>query len=423
MHRKHIEIRAQQQESKDAKMGEIVEEPVQLESLNISLGSFSVCDPPSPQKVTYYYSRMSANNICFLYRVTTEESLYRCHPEAKGWPELLLTKEELDQHFRELSEDNIYWYKSRAGEETHSGVRYPDMDEFRRHWHVGTNVFFRYNDMRSTGIVVGRFVWEEMQDCSHLRLLLLLQMPTNKLLLSSEVTDLEIDPDVANNKEEVYIQGISLVGIVATLIANVTYLASVTPPRGFDSSPGHDGVAFASSMKLPTVFLFFNSIAFYSSVLAVVVMTAFIPIYGTAGEWGAIFLSSSLPVVLSLIAFYIAFMFSSWASLGSSWLKPFFITLLGIAMVLYVRFWAIELMEGHIDRHLRVMLRISPWEWYIKRASSSGSSVPGFLERCERSFKSIAESILSQRSVKTTSRSSKREQEKARFIFRAETRK
>lgn len=120
-----------------------------------------------------------------------------------------------------------------------------------------------------------------------------------------QVTDLEA-ADQSVNKEEVYIQGISLISVVATLIANVAYLASLSPIRGIDES--RQGVAVASNLPVPTVFLFFNAFAFYAAVLAVVLMTAFIPIYGTAGEWGAIFLSGSVPVVLSLVAFYVAYM-------------------------------------------------------------------------------------------------------------------
>ena len=97
-----------------------------------------------------------------------------------------------------------------------------------------------------------------------------------------QVTDLTAS-DQSVNKEEVYIHGISLISVVATLIANVAYLASVSPIRGIDES--RQGVAVASYLAVPKVFLFFNAFAFYASVLAVVLMTAFIPIYGTAGEW------------------------------------------------------------------------------------------------------------------------------------------
>lgn len=181
-----------------------------------------------------------------------------------------------------------------------------------------------------------------------------------------QVTDLEQSVERLEEKEEVYIQGISLISVVATLIANVAYLASVDPIRGSEADPKRQGVAIASRMPLPTVFLFFNAFAFYASVLAVVLMTAFIPIYGTAGEWGAIFLSGSVPVVLGLVAFYIAYMASAWAVLDS-WGTSLGLTLVGVLMVVYVRVWAVGLMRGNVERHLQMKARYSAWEWYKMR--------------------------------------------------------
>lgn len=184
--------------------------------------------------------------------------------------------------------------------------------------------------------------------------------------LVMQVTGLERPAERLEEKEEVYIQGISLISVVATLIANVAYLASVDPIRGSEADPRRQGVAIASRMPLPTVFLFFNAFAFYASVLAVVLMTAFIPIYGTAGEWGAIFLSGSVPVVLGLVAFYIAYMVSAWAVLDS-WGTSLGLTLGGILMVVYVRVWAVGLMRGNVERHLQMKVRYSAWEWYKMR--------------------------------------------------------
>ncbi len=87
---------------------------------------------------------------------------------------------------------------------------------------------------------------------------------------------------------------------------------------------------------------------------------------GTAGKWGAIFLSGSVPVVLSLVAFYIAYMVSAWATLDS-WKTSLGITFVGILMVVYVRFWAIKLMHGNVDRDLQILSRSSAWDWYNSR--------------------------------------------------------
>ncbi|KAG0608493.1 hypothetical protein M758_8G110000 [Ceratodon purpureus] len=323
-------------------------------------------EPPHPPKIKYYYSNVVAKNVSYIYRVVEEGDQLICYPEAKGWPRLTITNtEELEKNFKLLANHEIMSKKPDLASAPEQ-VRFPDLEELRSDWQVGTDVYFRYCDIRTPGKVVGRFVWRTPTNRGwekKLRLVLLLQLPTNELILSSQVTDLA-PSDQSTNKEEVYIQGISLISVVATLIANVAYLASVSPIRGIDES--RQGVAVASYLPVPKLFLFFNAFAFYAAVLAVVLMTAFIPIYGTAGEWGAIFLSGSVPVVLSLVAFYVAFMISAWAVLDS-WGTSLGISLVGVLMVVYVRFWAIELMHGNVDRELEIASRESAWEWYNGR--------------------------------------------------------
>lgn len=339
--------------------------------------------PPCTPIVTYYYSRKTVDNICYIYRVVRrcKESAggrdFKCLPEAQGWPEMHITADELKMHFLKLHDDSIF---SNSPQE--SQVLFPSLADLKK-WQVGVAVCFSLYNVRTTGLVVGRFVWNGKVPaaCScpttgvkskSLTLVLLLQTPTNKLLLSSEVVDLEIeDVEAMTTRGEVYIQGISLLAIVATLIANVTYLAMVNPPKGKEDGPEVLGA-------IPVTFTFFNSVAFYCSVLSVVVMTAFIPIFGTARQWGAIFLSGSMPVVVSLISFYIAFIISAWAVLDF-WVKPLGITLLGCFMVLYVYIWAIQLMHGHIEHDLCIQLHMTPWEWYVKR---NGSPPCGALGRC-----------------------------------------
>ena len=325
----------------------------------------------------------------------------RCFPEARGWPPLTMNEEDLERNFVLLQSRSICIHNpeecSSAGD-----VKFPNFDQFKE-WQLGRSVYFRHSGERTYGIVVGRFVWlsslvsiinnnNNLNPNPNLRLLVLIQKRTNKLILSSEVTDLEFDNgDMAKNREDVYIQGISLVGIVATLIANVTYVASVTPPRGLDAA--RDGVAFASHLSVPTIFLFFNAVAFYASVLSVVLMTALIPIYGTAGEWGAIFLSSSLPVILSLVSFYVAFMVSSWATMDS-WGGPLGMSIMGVIMVLYIRFWAVELMHGHVDRSLHIYPKKSPWRWYLERGGDAlWQRLPGRLDRFRKSFRTLTEVV------------------------------
>lgn len=245
----------------------------------------------------------------------------------------------------------------------------------------------------------------------------------------TQVTELE-ESDQSVNKEEVYIHGISLISVVATLIANVAYLASLSPIRGIDES--RQGIAVASYISLPKVFLFFNAFAFYASVLAVVLMTAFIPVYGTAGEWGAIFLSGSVPVVLSLVAFYVAYIVSAWAVLDS-WRTSLGITVVGILMVVYVRFWAIELMHGNVDRNLEIAARSNPWDWYYSRLRSGSeiiqeapvqqslSASKRFSKALSRVPTKIREFLLSptiwQLSVLGTVPESQKSRKKRKFLF------
>jgi hypothetical protein len=134
------------------------------------------------------------------------------------------------------------------------------------------------------------------------------------------------------------------------------------------------------------VFLFFNAVAFYASVLSVVLMTALIPVYGTAGEWGAIFLSSSVPALLSLVSCYVAFMISTWAVMDS-WAVPVGTTVMGVVMVVYIRFWAGELMRGHVESSLHIHPAISPWKWYLDRGGVS------HLARFRNSCKTLREIV------------------------------
>lgn len=301
-----------------------------------------------------------------------------------------MTEEELQRNLLQLRPEDVTTHN------TSSAVSFPDYEEFRN-WQLGRSVYFRHSGECTYGIVVGKFIWRstisESTSRSGLRLLALIRHRTNKLILSSEVTELHFDNgDMAKNREEVYIQGISLVGIVATLIANVTYVASATPPRGLD--PSRQGVAFASYHVVPKVFLFFNAVAFYASVLSVVLMTALIPIYGTAGEWGAIFLSSSMPAILSLVSCYVAFMINTWAIMDS-WVVPLGTTVMGVVMVVYIHFWAVELMRGHIERSLHIHPVVSPWKWYLERGDDAllQQSLPGRLARFRNSCKTLREIV------------------------------
>ncbi|KAG0608494.1 hypothetical protein M758_8G110100 [Ceratodon purpureus] len=347
-------------------------------------------DPPEPPAVRYFYSKTVAQNLSFLYRVISlpDQQTCRCYPEARGWPILTMTEEELERNLLQLRPEEVTIHNASGA------VSFPDYDEFRN-WQLGRSVYFCRGGERTYGIVVGKFVWRsaiaESSPASSLRLLALIRQRTNELILSSEVTELYFDNgDLAKNREDVYIQGISLVGIVATLIANVTYVASTTPPRGLNSS--RNGIAFASYLVVPKVFLFFNAVAFYASVLSVVLMTALIPIYGTAGEWGAIFLSSSVPAILSLVSCYVAFMISTWAIMDSV-IMPVGTTLMGIVMVIYIRCWAVELMRGHVERSLHIHPLTSPWKWYLERGRGETmvQRLPGRLGRFRDSFKTLRE--------------------------------
>lgn len=299
-----------------------------------------------------------------------------------------MTEEELERNLVLLRPDDATIHDALGA------VSFPDYDEFRN-WQLGRGVYFRRGGERTYGIVVGKFVWRSAiaeSSSASLRLLALIRQRTNELFLSSEVTELHFDNgDLAKNREEVYIQGISLVGIVATLIANITYVSSTTPPRGLDSA--QQGIAFASYLTVPKIFLLFNAVAFYASVLSVVLMTALIPIYGSAGEWGAIFLSSSVPAILSLVSCYVAFMISTWAVMDSVMI-PLGSTLMGVVMVVYIRFWAVELMRGHVERTLHIHPVKSTWKWYLERGGDvMVQRLPGRLARFRNSCKTLREMV------------------------------
>lgn len=128
--------------------------------------------------------------MSYIYRVVQEQSdKLVCYPEARGWPRLTLTsREELEKNFTLLVDHEIFASTEEgSGASTAPGqVRFPDLQELRLQWQVGSDVSFRHCEVRTSGKVVGRFVWRG----SLLRLVLLLQLPTNELVLSSQVRTL-----------------------------------------------------------------------------------------------------------------------------------------------------------------------------------------------------------------------------------------
>ena len=147
-------------------------------------------EPPPPPTVHYYYSNVVARNVSYIYRVVEDGDKRVCYPEASGWPRLTLSSaEELEKNFKLLVNHEIMSKEPDLA--TAPGqVRFPDMEELRLKWQVGSNVNFRHCDSRTPGKVVGRFVWRTSTGRGweqNLRLVLLLQLPTNELILSSQV--------------------------------------------------------------------------------------------------------------------------------------------------------------------------------------------------------------------------------------------
>lgn len=156
-------------------------------SLNLHELSSLSAEPPLPPTVRYYYSNVVAKNVSYIYRVVEEGNKLVCYPEARGWPRITFASaEELDKNFNLLVDQHI------VSEETHlrgqpGQVRFPNLEELRLNWQVGSNVQFRHCDVRTAGKVVGRFVWRTPCQKRNLRFVLLLQMLTNELILSSQV--------------------------------------------------------------------------------------------------------------------------------------------------------------------------------------------------------------------------------------------
>lgn len=164
-------------------------------SLHLSMLTFNPRDPPPPPTTTFYYSTVVAKNVSSIYRVVESNGQFQCYPEAQGWPQLVLSSQgELQNSFTLLEDDQIFCSKPDF-ERDPGQVRFPDLEELRLHWQVGSTVYFRHCDVRIPGIVVGKFVWHMLGDRNAgpsrvdktLRLVLLLQLPTNELLLSSQV--------------------------------------------------------------------------------------------------------------------------------------------------------------------------------------------------------------------------------------------
>ena len=159
-------------------------------SLHLETLTFIPAKPPQPPTIRYYYNNVVAKNVSYIYRVVEEGETLICYPEAKGWPRLTLSNtEELEKNFKLLVHHEIISKKPDLAAAP-GQVRFPDLEELRSGWQVGADVFFRHCDVRTPGKVVGRFVWRTSTGGGwerKLRLVLLLQLPTNELILSSQV--------------------------------------------------------------------------------------------------------------------------------------------------------------------------------------------------------------------------------------------
>lgn len=102
-------------------------------------------------------------------------------------------------------------------------------------------------------------------------------------------------------------------------------------------------------------------------------------------------------------------------------------------MVVYVRFWAIELMHGNVDRNLEIAARSNPWDWYYSRLGSGSeiiqeapvqqslSASKRFSKALSRVPTKIREFLLSptiwQLSVLGTVPESQKSRKKRKFLF------
>ena len=159
-------------------------------SVHLETLATTPAEPPHPPTIRYYYSNVVAKNVSYIYRVVQQGDMLVCYPEAQGWPRLTLAStEELEKNFKLLVDHEIASTKPHLASEP-GQVRFPGLEELRWQWQVGADVYFRHCDVRTPGKVVGRFVWRTAGGRAWerpLRLVLLLQLPTNELILSSQV--------------------------------------------------------------------------------------------------------------------------------------------------------------------------------------------------------------------------------------------
>src|SRR5947209_794858 len=98
-------------------------------------------------------------------------------------------------------------------------------------------------------------------------------------------------------------------------------------------------------------------------------------------------------------------------------------------MVVYVRYWATELMHGNVDRDLEISSRVSAWDWFHGRladeervmttegaqASFSSSERLAFFVKKVRQF--VVSPTIWQLSVLGTASESKKARRKSRILF------
>ncbi|CAN6817153.1 unnamed protein product [Brassica oleracea] len=173
-------------------------------------------------------------------------------------------------------------------------------------------------------------------------------------IISTPVTD---NPDGGKHKDR-----INTLLLVATLVATMTFTAGFTLPGGYNGSAPNLGMATLAKKTAFQVFLLFDTLAMYCSIVAVVAL-----IWAHLGDISLIMKAFNLALPLlgfALISMSIAFMAGTYASISHLPFLAYFILGIGLFFLLALLLIIIPYVSPHYTTKL-FLRHIFYWPYFL----------------------------------------------------------
>ncbi|KAF8016806.1 hypothetical protein BT93_H2118 [Corymbia citriodora subsp. variegata] len=181
--------------------------------------------------------------------------------------------------------------------------------------------------------------------------------------------------------------------VVATLIAGVTFAAGFSVPGGYNSSEPNAGIATLLNKPMYDVFMICNSVAMYSSIIAVVIL-----LWTQINDSHAVLRAlgmTRLPLLIALATMSVAFMAGVYVTISKrTWIAVVALivgcTALFIILILYVALFVplgykcrvVQLFSDYIIRAvISISRRVTATEedfdgWYLRRTGGIAFAPP-----------------------------------------------